>query len=107
MSLFGITTLVFALGIITLALDTILGLQQANLDTIASSFVTYNYITNSTSLMMVRLCDPFLSFALTQSTGVQCIICDLICAWRTVIIWNKDKRVIAILAFFILVSTGT
>jgi hypothetical protein len=49
----------------------------------------------------------FLVICLTQSMGVQCIMCDSICAWRTVIIWNKDKRVIAILVFFILVSTGT
>jgi hypothetical protein len=49
----------------------------------------------------------FFVICLTQSTRVQCIICGSICAWRTVVIWNKDKCVIAILVFFILVSTGT
>jgi hypothetical protein len=38
---------------------------------------------------------------------VQPILCDSICAWRTVIIWNEDKRIIAILVFCNLVSTGT
>jgi len=32
-------------------------------------------------------------------------MCDSICAWRTVILWNKDKRIIAILVFFILGTT--
>jgi hypothetical protein len=44
---------------------------------------------------------------LTPLTTVQCILCDCICAWRTVILWNKDKRIIAILVFAILVTTGT
>jgi hypothetical protein len=29
------------------------------------------------------------------------------CAWRTVVLWNNDKRIIAILALFILATTGT
>jgi len=33
------------------------------------------------------------------------ILCDIVCAWRTVVLWNRDKRVIAILLFFILGTT--
>ena len=44
---------------------------------------------------------------LTQLTAVQYILCDSICAWRTVVLWNKDKRIIAILVFFNLATTGT
>ena len=49
----------------------------------------------------------FHTICLTRFTAVQYILCDSICAWRTVVLWNKDKRIIAILAFFILVTTGT
>ncbi|KAH9973222.1 hypothetical protein BGW80DRAFT_1308927, partial [Lactifluus volemus] len=30
------------------------------------------------------------------------ILSDIICAWRAVVLWNRDKRVITILLFFIL-----
>lgn len=33
------------------------------------------------------------------------ILCDIVCAWRTVVLWRRDKRVIAILLFFILGTT--
>ena len=44
---------------------------------------------------------------LTQLMVVQYILCDSICAWRTVVLWNKDKRIIAILVFFNLATTGS
>jgi hypothetical protein len=31
---------------------------------------------------------------------------DVICAWRAVVLWNRDKRVIAILSLFILGTIG-
>jgi len=33
------------------------------------------------------------------------ILSDIICAWRAVVLWNRDKRVISILLLFILVTT--
>jgi len=36
----------------------------------------------------------------------QYIMSDVICAWRSVVLWNKDKRVIAILLLFILGTMG-
>ena len=39
--------------------------------------------------------------------AVQFILSDIICAWRAVVLWNRDKRVIAVLLLFILVTTGT
>ncbi|KAH9960356.1 hypothetical protein BGW80DRAFT_1364365 [Lactifluus volemus] len=30
------------------------------------------------------------------------ILSDIICAWRAVVLWNRDKRVIVILLLFIL-----
>ena len=44
---------------------------------------------------------------LTQLTAVQYILCDIICVWRTVVLWNKDKRVIVILVLSNLGATGT
>jgi hypothetical protein len=38
---------------------------------------------------------------------VQYLLSDIICAWRTVVLWNRDNRVIATLLFFILGSTST
>ena len=49
----------------------------------------------------------FHAVCLTPLTLVQYILCDIICAWRTVIIWNKNKRIIAVLGFFILGTIGT
>ena len=40
-------------------------------------------------------------------TVAQHILCDIICAWRTVVIWNRDKRIITILVIFILGTIGT
>jgi hypothetical protein len=36
----------------------------------------------------------------------QYIMSDVICAWRAVVLWNKDKRVIAILLLLILGTMG-
>ena len=49
----------------------------------------------------------FHAICLTLSTFVQYVLCDTICAWRTVVLWNKDKRVIAILLLFVLGTVGT
>ena len=57
MSLFGITTFLFALGIITLALEITTYIQEANVDAPDS------YIFDITSFLMVRLYDAFLSSA--------------------------------------------
>ena len=48
----------------------------------------------------------FYTLCLALTTVVQYILCDAICAWRTVVLWNKDKRVIAILLLFILGTIG-
>ena len=48
----------------------------------------------------------FQALCITKSTVVQYILCDAICAWRTVVLWNKDKRIIAILVLFVLGTIG-
>ena len=49
----------------------------------------------------------FHAISLTQLEAVQYILSDVICAWRAVVLWSRDKRVIAILLLFILGTTGT
>ena len=39
--------------------------------------------------------------------AVHCIMCDSICAWRAVILWNKNQRAIAIIVTFILITIDT
>ena len=49
-----------------------------------------------------------LPYLLLHSTdAAQYILSDIICAWRAVVLWNGDKRVVAILLLFILGTIGT
>jgi len=86
-SLFGITTFMFALGVIALVLNTTIGFQNANVLNFTSCNTCYRVWETTTCLM--------------------CILCDAICAWRTVVLWNNNRPVVAILAFSILGTTAT
>jgi len=79
MTMFAITTLMFSLGIVVLVLETMIRFSD-------NSTIIFNGWAATTCLMY--------------------ILCDIICAWRTVILWNHDKRIIAILGFFILGTIG-
>jgi len=46
-------------------------------------------------------------FVWSTITCVMHILCDIICAWRTVVIWNGDKRIITVLVLFILGTIAT
>ncbi|KAH9058108.1 hypothetical protein EDB87DRAFT_952161 [Lactarius vividus] len=76
MFLFGITTFMFALGTTALVLEKALELQK----------IEFNVFY----------------FAEGGITRLMYILSDVICAWRAVIIWNRDRRVIAILLLCIL-----
>ncbi|KAI9441148.1 hypothetical protein BJY52DRAFT_1377723 [Lactarius psammicola] len=82
---FGITTFMFILGIIVLVQEAALGFQRI-----------------IWSLHRIRVV-----FAVHATiTCLMYILSDVICARRTVLLWNRDKRVIAILLSFILGTTG-
>ena len=110
--MFGITTFMFVLGIIALVLETAFGFQQMQLllDPTAgnawSSARTNVIIAVGATItrLMVR---PARCFHVICLMGVQYILSDIICAWRAAVLWNRDKRVIAILLFFVLGTTGT
>ena len=101
--MFGITTFLFALAIIALVLQTTL-FQKANL--ISNSYIIYSYVWATITCVTVR--DTFMSFSCpVPLTVAQHILCDIICAWRTVVIWNRDKHIITILVVFIFGTIGT
>ncbi|KAN0129146.1 hypothetical protein V8E53_013017 [Lactarius tabidus] len=86
MFMFGITTFMFALGIVALVLVTTLGFK-----------ITQMIFYPTSNLHVAAY-----YYAWASITCLMYILCDIICAWRTVVLWNKDKRVIAILLLFIL-----
>jgi len=95
MIMFGITTFMFVLGIIALVLETALGFQQMQLFLNPSaSNVWSSYQTNVIIAVGATI------------TRLMYILSDMICAWRAVVIWNRNKRVIAILSLFILGTTA-
>jgi hypothetical protein len=48
------------------------------------------------------------SFGLLDTLNVvQYVLSDVICTWRAVVLWNRDKRIIAILLLFTLGTIGT
>ncbi|KAI0287748.1 hypothetical protein BC826DRAFT_1042313 [Russula brevipes] len=89
--MFAVTTFMFALCLITLVFETALGLQQIQflLDP------TSGGIWSSTQTNVIIAVS-------TTISRVMYILSDIICAWRAVVLWNKDRRVIAILLLFIL-----
>ncbi|KAN0129144.1 hypothetical protein V8E53_013015 [Lactarius tabidus] len=95
MFMFGTTTFMFALGIIALVLETTLGFQQMQLMLNPdASGIWSSYRTNVVIAVGATI------------TRLMYILSDIICAWRAVVLWNRDKRVIAILLLFILGTTA-
>jgi len=93
--MFGITTFMFVLGLIALVLSTTLGFQQMQLLLDSTS----GEIWSSTKTNII------IAVGATM-TRIVFILSDVVCAWRAVVLWNKDKRVIATLALFILGTTA-
>ncbi|KAH9004438.1 hypothetical protein EDB86DRAFT_1942173 [Lactarius hatsudake] len=85
--MFGITTFMFAMGIIALVLEIALGFQKNE----------YEWSPHHVNVV----------FAVEATiTRLMYILSDIICAWRAVVLWNRDKRVIAILLLLILGTTA-
>ncbi|KAH9010241.1 hypothetical protein EDB85DRAFT_1902330 [Lactarius pseudohatsudake] len=93
MIMFGITTFMFTMGVIALVLEITLWFQQYH------AFMTRGgvwspYRTN-------------VAFAVESTiTRLMYVLSDIICAWRAVVLWNRDKRIIAILLLLILGTTA-
>jgi hypothetical protein len=110
--MFGITTFMFVLGLVALVLDSTPGFQQMQLlldstsSGIWSSTKTNIIIAVGATItrIMARLLDSTRCPSMLTLTN-QYILSDVICAWRAVVLLNKDKRVIANLTLFILGTT--
>ncbi|KAH9015644.1 hypothetical protein EDB84DRAFT_769713 [Lactarius hengduanensis] len=88
MVMFGITTIMFAMGIIALVLDIVLRFQKNE----------YEWSPHHVNVV----------FAVEATiTCLMYILSDIICAWRAVVLWNRDKRVIAILQVLLLILGTT
>ncbi|KAH9007672.1 hypothetical protein EDB84DRAFT_1572647 [Lactarius hengduanensis] len=96
MIMFGITTFMFAMGIIALVLEIAFWFQQI-LDITGYECQWSTYRTNVVFAV---------ESTITRLMAVQYILSDIICAWRAVVLWNRDKRIIAILLFLILGTTA-
>jgi hypothetical protein len=113
MIMFGITTFMFVLGIIALVLETALGFQQMQLflnpsgTNVWSSYHINVIIAVGGTITRLMVRSHSIPSARLKLTTVQYILSDIICAWRAVVIWNRNKRVIAILLLFILGTIGT
>jgi len=95
MSMFGITTFMFALGTIALVLETTLEFQ-----------ITQNFYDPFLPLFYYDVTFYGCYYTWATITCLMYILCDGICAWRTVVLWRNDKRVIAVLVFSILGTTA-
>ncbi|KAI9450470.1 hypothetical protein BJY52DRAFT_176724 [Lactarius psammicola] len=88
MFMFGITTFMFVLGIITQVIRTGYRIQLMQLEL----GLTDGGKWSSFGIVIVE----------ATITRLMYILSDVICAWRAVVLWNRDKRVIAVLLLFIL-----
>ncbi|KAI9450469.1 hypothetical protein BJY52DRAFT_1356549 [Lactarius psammicola] len=91
MFMFGITTFMFVLGIIAQALRTAFRFQ------VMQSFLS---LTSGDIWPLYRTIVVF--YVEAAITRLMYILSDVVCAWRAVVLWNRDKRVIAVLLLFIL-----
>ncbi|KAH9021761.1 hypothetical protein EDB84DRAFT_1619909 [Lactarius hengduanensis] len=111
--MFAITTFTFVLGIISLVLQTALEFQQTwwLLDHTAANvwplgrIGSVSIVVETIRRLMVHLYKSSLPSA--QLMAVQYILSDIICAWRAVVLWNRDKHVTALLLFLVIGTTGT
>ncbi|KAH8993720.1 hypothetical protein EDB92DRAFT_376200 [Lactarius akahatsu] len=95
MVMFGITTFTFVLGIISLVLQTALEFQQTwwLLDHTAANVWPLGRI-------------GAVSIVVETIRRLMYILSDIICAWRAVVLWNRDKHVTALLLFLVLGTTA-
>ncbi|KAH8981319.1 hypothetical protein EDB92DRAFT_1953202 [Lactarius akahatsu] len=102
MFMFGTTTLMFALAIVALVLRTALGFQRMqsllNVLSVPPGFTPVHTWSN----------DRFIVVSLVEATitRLMYILSDIVCAWRAVVLWNRDKHIIAILLLLILGTTA-
>ncbi|KAI0259774.1 hypothetical protein BC834DRAFT_1035748 [Gloeopeniophorella convolvens] len=86
-----VTSTMFILGLVALVLETTLGLQQ----------IIIQLNPSSGSIWSSHRTDVVIAVGATI-TRIIYIMSDIVCAWRASVLWNHDRRVIALLTLFIL-----
>ncbi|KAH8991866.1 hypothetical protein EDB86DRAFT_1532728 [Lactarius hatsudake] len=98
--MFGITTFMFVLGIVALVLGRALWFQE-------TQFIFFLFSDLPAPRNLWADHHTNVAFAVEATiTRLMYILSDIVCAWRAVVLWNRDKRVIAILLLFILGTTA-
>ncbi|KAF8259275.1 hypothetical protein EI94DRAFT_662411 [Lactarius quietus] len=105
MFMLGTTTFMFISGIIALVLVTTIMFQEMLLIDSELGSSASELIPGSAHWQSLLASYQSNYYAWGTITRLMYIVCDIICAWRTVVLWNRDKRVIAILLIFILGTT--
>jgi hypothetical protein len=90
-----VTTTMFALGLIALVLQTSLSYQQ----------FAQMFSSSSTSLWSAHRIGVVTAVIATIARIIY-ILSEVVCAWRAVVLWNYDRRVVAVLMFFLIGATS-
>ncbi|KAI0287743.1 hypothetical protein BC826DRAFT_1042283 [Russula brevipes] len=101
--MFVVTTAMFALGLTALALDTTLAFQQFARE--LSPFSAPGSASSSSPSWSVRRANIVTAVGATIACTIY-VLSDVVCAWRAAVLWNYDRRVVAVLAFFVLGTTA-
>ncbi|KAI0259488.1 hypothetical protein BC834DRAFT_905791 [Gloeopeniophorella convolvens] len=89
----SVTTTMFMLGTVAFALSICLSLQQfAQSLQLPAAWSVYYIDATADILAIITQLNPILS--------------DIVCAWRAVVLWNSDKRVLALLTATVLGTIG-
>lgn len=108
-----VTTLMFALGLIALVLQTTLSYQQfAQLFNSSSSSLWSTYRTSVVTAVVATIARIIVSNAFTfdirrlsNYPSKQYILSEVVCAWRAAVLWDYDRRVVAVLTVFLIGAT--
>jgi hypothetical protein len=91
----AVTTTMFALGLIALVLQTSLSYQQ----------FAQMFSSSSTSLWSAHRIGVVTAVIATIARIIY-ILSQVVCAWRAAVLWNYDRRVVAVLMFFLIGVTS-
>ncbi|KAI9450464.1 hypothetical protein BJY52DRAFT_1302492 [Lactarius psammicola] len=90
-----VTSMMFALGLIALVLQTSLRYQE----------FAHLFDSSSTSLWSAHRTSVVTAVVATIARIIY-ILSEVVCAWRAAVLWNYDRRVVAVLMFFLIGATS-
>jgi hypothetical protein len=109
-----VTTVMFALGLIALVLQTTLSYQQfAQMFNSSSTSLWSAHRTNVVTAVVATIARIIVSDSFTfdirrlsnLTPHKQYILSEVVCAWRAAVLWDYDRRVVAVLIVFLVGAT--